>query len=51
METYGPYQGYAFSGYIMKPTLDPKEMLEGFMPMIQEMGRLRKEELARLAGK
>ncbi len=51
VETYGPYQGYAFSGYIMKPTLDPREMLEGFMPMIQEMGRLRKAELDRLAGK
>lgn len=44
---YGPYQGYAFSGYIMKPTLDPKEMLQGFMPMIEEMGRIRAEQLAK----
>lgn len=42
---YGPYQGYAFSGYIMRPTLDPREMLEGFMPMIQEMGKIRAEQL------
>ena len=46
---YGPYQGYCFSGYIMKPTLDPKEMLQGFMPMIEEMGRIRKEQLDALA--
>lgn len=48
VETYGPYQGYAFAGYIMKPTLNPAEMLEGFMPMIEEMRRIRQEQLAAL---
>ena len=39
VDTYGrPFnRAYAFSGYIMKETLDPKEMLQGFMPMIEEM--------------
>ena len=35
----------------MKATLDPKEMLQGFMPMIEEMGRIRKEELEALAAR
>lgn len=48
IETYGPYQGYVFSGYIMRPTLDPAEMLEGFMPMIEEMGRQRRKQLDEL---
>lgn len=33
----------------MKETLDPKEMLQGFMPMIEEMGRIRQADLAALA--
>ncbi len=53
VDTYGrPFQkAFAFSGYIMKATLDPKEMLQGFMPMIEEMGRIRKEELEALAAR
>ena len=51
VDTYGrPFnRAYAFSGYIMKETLDPKEMLQGFMPMIEEMGRIRQADLAALA--
>ena len=48
IEVYGPYQGYAFAGYILKSTLDPTEMLAGFMPMIEEMGRIRQEQLLSL---
>ena len=51
VDTYGrPFnRAYAFSGYIMKETLDPKEMLQGFMPMIEEMGRIRQADMAALA--
>ena len=36
MNEYGKYRGFIFFGFLLANSLDPKEKLTSFLPMIQE---------------